>query len=148
MRTKEEIQKDLDEANAKFRSYDGGDRPQSPPVSLLRHISDLEVELIARNGEGETEKRSRFDILQEIKKGRNEIRDLLRKEEELEKELQVKPTIEERRIYGIDFAYGPDHIVPRNAWPSGEMHLSQEQCDDAAKQALAAWQKRYLKDAP
>jgi hypothetical protein len=31
-----------DELDAKFRSYDGGDRPMSPPVSLIRDLARAE----------------------------------------------------------------------------------------------------------
>ena len=36
-----------DELRRKFESYDGGDRPMSPPVSLMRELAKVEAELDA-----------------------------------------------------------------------------------------------------
>lgn len=39
------MRKRLDELEARFQSYDGGDRPQSPPMDLLRDILKLRAKL-------------------------------------------------------------------------------------------------------
>lgn len=41
----QELQARVDKLNEKFRSYDGGDRPMSPPAKLMRELFDAEKEL-------------------------------------------------------------------------------------------------------
>ena len=40
------MRKRLDELEARFQSFDGGDRPQSPPMDLLRDILQLRAQLV------------------------------------------------------------------------------------------------------
>ncbi len=42
-----QLQSHRDELDARFRSYDGGDRPMSPPVKLIRELAMVEAELRA-----------------------------------------------------------------------------------------------------
>ena len=39
------MRKRLEELEARFQSYDGGDRPQSPPMDFLRDILELRAQL-------------------------------------------------------------------------------------------------------
>ncbi len=39
----EEAQAEVDRLDKKFRDYDGGDRPQSPPASLFRELYAAEA---------------------------------------------------------------------------------------------------------
>ncbi len=40
-----DAQKRVDELRRRFASYDGGDRPMSPPVALIRELQEAETEL-------------------------------------------------------------------------------------------------------
>lgn len=46
MSTVDAMRKRLDELEARFQSYNGGDRPQSPPMNLLRDILKLRAQLV------------------------------------------------------------------------------------------------------
>jgi hypothetical protein len=47
MSARTELQERVDGLRRRFQSYDGGDRPMSPPVSLIRELNAAEAELVA-----------------------------------------------------------------------------------------------------